>query len=69
METVWHMFSYEYEVRDLAGNVVSTGQVTLDRAAQLGDDIGLNTSSAVVVDIYRSSNGGGRLILAPSPAY
>jgi hypothetical protein len=69
MDTAWHMFSYEYEVRDLAGNVVSTGQVTLDRAAQLGDDLGLNSSSAVVVDIYRSRNGDGRLILAPSPAY
>ena len=69
METVWHMFSYEYEVRDQAGGIVATGQVTLDRAAQLGDDLGLNNSRAVVVDIYRSSSGGGRLILAPSSAY
>jgi hypothetical protein len=63
------MFSYEYEVRDSAGNVVSTGQVTLEQAAQLGDELGLNTSSAVVVDIQRSSGGGGRLILAPGPTY
>lgn len=69
METARQMFSYEYEVRDTAGNLVSTGQVTLDRAAQLGDDLGLNSSGAVVVDIYGSSDGGGRLILAPSPAY
>jgi hypothetical protein len=65
METVWHMFSYEYEVRDPSGGVVSTGQVTLDRAAQLGDDLGLNSSGAVVADIQASSDGGGRLILAP----
>jgi hypothetical protein len=69
METAWHMFSYQYEVRDTAGNVVRTGQVTLDRAAQLGDDLGLGCSGSVVIDIHRSSDGGGRLILAPFPAY
>jgi hypothetical protein len=63
------MFLYEYELRDLAGEVVSTGQVTLERVVQLGDELDLNRSNAVVVDIQRSSGGGGRLILAPPPTY
>jgi hypothetical protein len=63
------MFLYEYELRDLAGEIVSTGQVTLERVVQLGDELDLNRSKAVVVDIQRSSGGGGRLILAPPPTY
>lgn len=68
MEAVWHMFSYEYEVRDRAGNIHSTGQVTLDRTAHLGDELGLASSHAVVVEIQPLSNGDGRLILAPASA-
>jgi hypothetical protein len=63
------VFSYEYELRDTAGLIVSTGQVTLEWAVQLGDELDLNRSTAAVVDIQRSSNGGGRLILAPPPDY
>jgi hypothetical protein len=61
------MFSYEYEFRDTSGQIVSTGQVTLEYAVQLGDELDVNRSKAVVVDIQRSSTGGGRLMLAPSP--
>jgi hypothetical protein len=63
------MFLYEYELRDSAGEVVATGQVTLEWAVQLGDKLDLTRSSAVVVDIQRSNNGGGRLILAPTPPH
>ena len=63
------MFSYEYELRDTAGWIVATGQVTLEWAVQLGDELDLNRSTAAVVGIQRSSTGGGRLILAPIPAH
>lgn len=41
----------------------------LEQAAQLSDELGLNDSRMVVVDIQRSSGGGGRLILAPGRSY